>query len=131
MDIFGNKQGVVYGVGITLCHTVQKAFFCTALRSNIFKYLLFSFNAETGQVTQQPLACSTGLYQPGSGMAWSDNLSFWIHRYKALMVTDTAFYRYPYYHSTQDTVEKLDYPRLEQICEGLFMAVGILENDLL
>ncbi len=65
------------------------------------------------------------------GVAWSDHLSFWIHRYKALMVTDTAFYRYPYYHTSEDTAEKLDYPRLAQVCEGLFMAISMLANDLL
>jgi Zn-dependent M28 family amino/carboxypeptidase len=60
------------------------------------------------------------------GVAWSDHLSFWMQRYKALMVTDTAFYRYPYYHSAQDTAEKLDYVRLARVCEGMFHAVGLL-----
>jgi len=63
------------------------------------------------------------------GVAWSDHLSFWMHRYKALMVTDTAFYRYPYYHSAQDTADKLDYTRLAQVCDGLFKAVSLLAND--
>jgi len=63
------------------------------------------------------------------GVAWSDHLSFWIHRYKALMVTDTAFYRYPYYHTSEDTFEKLDYARLAQVCEGLFKAINLLANS--
>jgi len=62
------------------------------------------------------------------GVAWSDHLSFWRQNYKALMVTDTAFYRYPYYHSSNDTAEKLDYPRLAQVCSGLFAAVRLLAN---
>lgn len=62
------------------------------------------------------------------GVAWSDHLSFWRQNYKALMVTDTAFYRYPYYHSPNDTAEKLDYPRLAQVCYGLFAAVRMLAN---
>ncbi|WP_126456772.1 M28 family peptidase [Sulfuriflexus mobilis] len=65
------------------------------------------------------------------GVAWSDHLSFWIQRYKALMVTDTAFYRYPYYHSAQDTAEKLDYARLAQVCDGLFRAVSLLADERL
>jgi Zn-dependent M28 family amino/carboxypeptidase len=65
------------------------------------------------------------------GVAWSDHLSFWIQRYKALMVTDTAFYRYPYYHSAEDTAEKLDYPRLAQVCDGLFRAVSLLADECL
>ena len=62
------------------------------------------------------------------GVGWSDHLSFWRQNYKALMVTDTAFYRYPYYHSSDDTPEKLDYPRLAQVCEGLFNALRLLAN---
>jgi hypothetical protein len=62
------------------------------------------------------------------GVAWSDHLSFWRQNYKALMVTDTAFYRYPYYHSSNDTPEKLDYPRLAQVCKGLSDAICLLAN---
>lgn len=56
------------------------------------------------------------------GVAWSDHLSFWRQGYRALMVTDTAFYRYRWYHSPGDTPEKLDYARLAQVTEGLFRA---------
>jgi len=63
------------------------------------------------------------------GVAWSDHLSFWRQGYRALMVTDTAFYRYPYYHSAEDTAEKLDYGRLAQVCEGLFKAISLLANE--
>jgi len=57
------------------------------------------------------------------GVAWSDHRSFWHHGYRALMVTDTAFYRYPYYHTAEDTAEKLDYERLAILTEGLFGAI--------
>lgn len=57
------------------------------------------------------------------GVAWSDHLSFWRHGYRAVMVTDTAFYRYPYYHSAQDTAEKLDYVRLAAVTQGLYGAL--------
>lgn len=80
------------------------------------------------QVTDFPLEhVATFGFIPG--VAWSDHLSFWRQNYKALMVTDTAFYRYPYYHSTEDTAEKLDYPRLAQVCEGLFHALRQLANN--
>ena len=55
--------------------------------------------------------------------AWSDHLSFWLHGYKAMMVTDTAFYRYPYYHTPQDTAEKLDYERLARVVHGISYTV--------
>lgn len=63
------------------------------------------------------------------GVAWSDHLSFWEQGYRALMVTDTAFYRYPFYHSPEDTAEKLDYERLAQVTEGLARALCLLAAD--
>ncbi len=53
------------------------------------------------------------------GIHWSDHLSFWRRGYRALMVTDTAFFRNPHYHSPRDTPEKLDYPRMAAVAEGL------------
>jgi hypothetical protein len=35
------------------------------------------------------------------------------------MITDTAFFRYRYYHSSQDTPEKLDYCRMPAVVRGL------------
>ena len=63
------------------------------------------------------------------GVAWSDQLSFWRADYRALMVTDTAFYRYPYYHTAQDTPDKVDYERMAQVVEGLVRALAALAND--
>ena len=60
------------------------------------------------------------------GVSWSDQRSFWRRGYPALMVTDTAFYRYPYYHSPQDTADKLDYEALARVAHGLARAVGML-----
>ena len=54
------------------------------------------------------------------GIAWSDHLSFWRQGYKAFMITDTAFYRYPYYHTAEDTPEKIDYESLARVTEGLY-----------
>jgi len=52
------------------------------------------------------------------GIAWSDHWSFWQHRYPALMLTDTALYRYPHYHLDTDTPEKLDYASMAQVYAG-------------
>ena len=35
------------------------------------------------------------------------------------MVTDTAPFRYPHYHTPEDTPEKLDYDRLARVVRGL------------
>ena len=40
------------------------------------------------------------------GVSWSDQWSFWRHGYPGIMVTDTAPFRYPYYHSANDTPDK-------------------------
>ena len=65
------------------------------------------------------------------GISWSDHLSFWRHGYRALMVTDTAFYRYAHYHSATDTPDKLDYQSLARVTEGLSGAICLLaERDI-
>jgi hypothetical protein len=57
------------------------------------------------------------------GLAWSDHRSFWRAGYRALMVTDTAFYRYPHYHLPSDTPEKLAYDVLARVVSGLWGVV--------
>jgi len=49
----------------------------------------------------------------------SDHWSFWQEGYPALMVTDTAPFRYPYYHTPEDTVDKVDFERLARVVRGL------------
>lgn len=53
------------------------------------------------------------------GVDWSDHRSFWAQGYRALMVTDTAPFRYAHYHTRADTPEKLDYERMARVVQGL------------
>jgi hypothetical protein len=53
------------------------------------------------------------------GVDWSDHWSFWQEGYPAVMVTDTAPFRYPHYHTAQDTPDKVDYDRLTRVVTGL------------
>lgn len=62
------------------------------------------------------------------GVAWSDQLSFWRAGYPAVMVTDTAFYRNPRYHSAFDTPDTLDYEAMARVVEGLTQAVELLSR---
>lgn len=64
---------------------------------------------------------SEGVSAPAGlpGVTWSDHWSFRQHGYPAIMVTDTAFYRYPHYHLPTDTAEKLDYARMARVTLGL------------
>ncbi len=54
-----------------------------------------------------------------TGVNWSDHWSFWQQGYPAIMITDTAPFRYPYYHSPGDTFDKIDYDRLARLVTGL------------
>ncbi len=62
------------------------------------------------------------------GVDWSDHRSFWLHGYRAFMITDTALYRYPYYHSARDTPDELAYPQLARVTEGLYNCFAALSG---
>ncbi len=62
-------------------------------------------------------------YMPG--IYWSDHWSFWREGYRAAMVTDTAPFRYPHYHTGSDTPDEVDYERLARVVVGL---VGVAEE---
>ena len=62
------------------------------------------------------------------GVAWSDQLSFWRQGYRGVMVTDTAFFRYPYYHTALDTPDRLDYARLSDVTAALARTFADLAN---
>ena len=57
------------------------------------------------------------------GVGWSDHWSFWQAGYPAIMVTDTAFYRYAHYHTDEDTPDKIDYERTARVVAGLMRVV--------
>jgi hypothetical protein len=53
------------------------------------------------------------------GVGWSDHWAFWDAGYRAVMVTDTAPFRYPHYHTAMDTPNKVCYDDLAQVVIGL------------
>jgi Peptidase family M28 len=62
------------------------------------------------------------------GVSWSDQWSFWQQGYSAIMVTDTAPFRYPYYHSSNDTPDKLDYDRFTLVVSGMEKVIEELDR---
>jgi len=64
---------------------------------------------------------SVGGTAPGflQGIDWSDHWSFAQVGVPALMVTDTALFRYRYYHTTRDTPDKVDYARVARLVVAL------------
>lgn len=57
------------------------------------------------------------------GINWSDHASFWKMGYTAVMITDTSFYRNPNYHRGSDTIETLDFIKMEELLKGLIQVV--------
>jgi Peptidase family M28 len=54
------------------------------------------------------------------GINLSDNVSFWRHGYRAVMVTDSAFFRNRHYHQQTDTMDTLDFDSMAEVVKGLF-----------
>lgn len=73
---------------------------------------------------------SEGIAAPESfpWAGWSDHWSFWEEDYPAVMVTDTASYRYQHYHKATDTVDKLDIDRMARVVSGLDTAISDLAS---
>jgi Zn-dependent M28 family amino/carboxypeptidase len=57
------------------------------------------------------------------GVDFSDHASYWNAGYPAAMITDTAFYRNPHYHTARDTPATLDYARMADVVRGVYAAV--------
>jgi Zn-dependent M28 family amino/carboxypeptidase len=74
---------------------------------------------------------SEGAAVPASieGVGWSDHWAFWQAGYDAIMVTDTAFFRYAHYHGADDTPDKVDYDRTARVVAGLADVVADLAAD--
>jgi Peptidase family M28 len=53
------------------------------------------------------------------GIAWSDHWAFADQGFAALMVTDTAPFRYPHYHQPSDTPDKVDDENLARVVKGI------------
>ncbi len=64
-----------------------------------------------------------------SGVAWSDQWSFWRNGYPGIMVTDTAPFRYPYYHTHEDTPDKINYDRFAYLVDMLEKVVARLADS--
>ena len=68
---------------------------------------------------------SEGTAAPGwlPGIGWSDHWAFWQQGYAAIMVTDTAPFRYAPYHTRTDMPNQLDYDRTARVVSGLARVV--------
>jgi Zn-dependent M28 family amino/carboxypeptidase len=53
------------------------------------------------------------------GIGLSDNASFWHYGYRAVMVTDTSFFRNKNYHQETDTIDTLSFDHMVEVVKGL------------
>jgi len=74
---------------------------------------------------------SEGIAAPAEwpGIGWSDQWSFWQQQYPAIMVTDTAPFRYRYYHTPGDTGDHVDFERMARVVDGIRKVVESLAMD--
>ena len=53
------------------------------------------------------------------GIDWSDHWAFAEQGFQAIMLTDTAPFRYPHYHKPTDTPDKVDTDKLARVVKGI------------
>src|SRR5262249_7369596 len=53
------------------------------------------------------------------GIGWSDHWAFAEHGFQAVMITDTAPFRYPHYHQPSDTPDKVDAESLARVVKAI------------
>ncbi len=102
-------------------------------------FLAFVGNVSSAKLVRKTIASfrshtqfpSEGVAAPAQipGIGWSDQWSFWQQGYPGVMVTDTATFRYPYYHTIDDTPNKIDYAKLARVVSGLERVITELVND--
>jgi hypothetical protein len=86
------------------------------------KPLVQSFARHFMEVSDFPLECAAP-FGFLTGIDWSDHWSFWRFGYPAIMITDTALFRYPYYHTQFDTPDQVSYHALARVTHGIYKAL--------
>lgn len=100
---------------------------------NAGNFIAFVGTLESAALVRQALAAfrtsamfpAEGLAAPAfvEGVTLSDHSAYNRFGYPALMITDTAFLRYPYCHTAQHTPDKLDYTSMARVVAGLAKAI--------
>lgn len=103
---------------------------------NTGNFIAFVGNLASRELAQRIVAVfrkhtrfpSEGVAAPSliPGVGWSDHWSFWEEGYPAIMVTDTALFRYGQYHTAEDTPEIIDYERMARVVAGVAQVLGEL-----
>lgn len=108
------------------------------LYPNQGNFVAFIGNLQSGNLVRNTIAFfrrharvpSEGAILPGwvAGVGWSDQWSFWQQGYPGIMVTDTAHYRYPHYHTIDDTIDKINFEQLTRTVSALKDVINELDQ---
>lgn len=63
------------------------------------------------------------------GVSLSDHMCFWECGYSAVMITDTAPFRYPHYHTAGDTPDKINLPMFTDLVANLAKTFALLAKS--
>jgi Zn-dependent M28 family amino/carboxypeptidase len=106
------------------------------LYPNTGNFIAFVGNTRYGRLVHEvvrtfrrgePFPCHGGaLPRVFSDINRSDHWPFWQEGYPAVMVTDTAPFRYPHYHTAEDTIDKIDFDRTSRVVRGLESVIAML-----
>jgi hypothetical protein len=61
------------------------------------------------------------------GVDFSDHQNYWKFGIPAVMITDTAFFRNSHYHKETDTIETLDFDKMQEVVRGIYAGISSLE----
>jgi Zn-dependent M28 family amino/carboxypeptidase len=97
------------------------AFFGTRASSALVRQALAAFRGGA-ELPAEGLAAPSYV----EGVTLSDHAMYNRAGYPALVITDTAFLRYPYFHTSQDDEDKFDYEGMARVVKGLARTIGAL-----
>jgi hypothetical protein len=120
----GSQSYPFPGIGLMYPDKANFIGFVTRLRDTSL------LNRVTREFQEHATIPAEGAALPGfiPGVSWSDHWSFWQHGYSAFLVTDTLLFRDPYYHTSSDTPERLDYESMARVTVGLQKVIEMLAS---
>jgi len=97
-------------------------------------FIAFVSNVENRQVVRQLVGAfrrhtsfpseGAALWEWLPGVGWSDHWAFWKEGFPAIMVTDTALFRDPAYHTSHDTPQNIHYEHFARVVSGLQQVIS-------
>lgn len=87
------------------------------------------FDSSQHDLIELPCACLDvpldyeGIKQIMPDLLRSDHAPFWRFKIPAIMITDTANFRNPYYHTGGDTINTLNFPFMKKICQATLLTI--------